>query len=126
MGGVTVQHTREIPDHAWALSFEVFELGGWRWNVATAKQIVRENPRRIIQLPLATFTCGVGLIGVRDAERVDHADVTFPGLVAWTPSVPPYRQVIDGWARIHRALRDGLTSIPMIMLTQQESRRISF
>jgi hypothetical protein len=103
-------------------SHEMFEFLNHRWAVGEAKRIIHARPRAVRTLNLATFRSGVGLVYVEDS-RIDDANTTVPVICAWGAH-PLILFVIDGWARIHRALRDGLDELPMVTLTQRESARV--
>ena len=61
------------------------------------------------------------LIRVNDAH-LDDVDLSRPILVAPVPELG--NLVVDGWHRVHRALRDGLTHLPARVLSEADEKHI--
>jgi hypothetical protein len=87
---------------------------------------VTEGHRRAAGYPIhqvdVTVLAGFAtLIRVNDAY-LDQVDLTRPILIAPIPELGDL--VIDGWHRVHRALRDGLTHLPARLLTEADEQHI--
>jgi hypothetical protein len=75
----------------------------------------------IQQVDIAGLAGFASLIHV-DPARVDEVHLTAPILIAPVPELGSL--VIDGWHRVHRALRDGVTLLPARMLSEADEKRI--
>lgn len=101
---------------------EVFSFLLHSWDVRQAKRIIVARPRVVVAFSLE------GLAGV--ASRVlgmnpsqDSVDFRLPIVVVTTPQgnyLP-----IDGWNRIRKALLQGLTEVPSVLLNASESRKVT-
>jgi hypothetical protein len=121
---------------------ESFNLLMYSWNIDEAKKILAARPRESVEVPLASVRGlidyppkpdGASIMSVWvDTDHVSHVDTTIPGIMGYLPiSVPlvgktndasnRHRWPIDGYHRIARAIDLGLTTVPMLMLTAEES-----
>jgi hypothetical protein len=98
---------------------EVFRFLAWTWDISQAHRRAAGYP--IQQVDIAGLAGFASLIHVNPA-RVDEVDLTAPILIAPVPELG--NLVIDGWHRVHRALRDGHTVLPARMLTPADEKQI--
>ncbi|RKS68296.1 ParB-like nuclease family protein [Actinomadura pelletieri DSM 43383] len=97
---------------------QVFVLLGWAWDVATA---ARASTRyTVTHAPVSTIGALGALIRI-DADYAATVDLSRPLLAVPLPgSGTPL--VIDGWHRIHKAQRTGVTELPVILLNADDER----
>jgi hypothetical protein len=100
---------------------EVFRFLAWTWDISEAHGLAAGHPIR--QVDIAGLAGFASLIHV-DPTHVDEVDLAAPILIAPVPELG--NLVIDGWHRVHRALRDGHTVLPARMLSEadEQHRRI--
>lgn len=106
---------------------EFFQFVCRAWDVREAKKLIASKKARPIHtIPVADLK---GLVGEPDklslAIRVDWeaaktADVTIPIILAQDAACIP----IDGYHRIARAILDGLTELPAVVLTKAETKKV--
>ncbi|MEU8178634.1 hypothetical protein AB0C14_37695 [Microbispora hainanensis] len=96
---------------------ETFRLMGWTWDVSAAKKYAASRhpgghlrPRHWAGL--------LALIDI-DQAHAELVDLSEP-LIAVPASPRGGALVIDGWHRIARALREGVTELPVILLSKEE------
>ena len=98
---------------------EVFRLLAWAWDIGEAHRLAAGHPVRQVDIGgLAGFA---SLIRVNPAH-LDEVDLAVPILIAPVPELG--NLVIDGWHRVHRALRDGVTVLPARMLSEADEKQI--
>ena len=98
---------------------EVFRFLAWAWDIGQAHRRAADYP--VHQVDIGGLARFASLIRV-DPAHVDEVDVAVPILVAPVPELG--NLVIDGWHRVHRALRDGVTVLPARMLTEADEKQI--
>jgi hypothetical protein len=92
----------------------MFILLGWAWDVELAAQLAPRHP--VIQGDLRALGWARAVIRV-DSAHARTADLTRPLLAVPIPEVKT-PLVVDGWHRIHRAISEGLTELPVIVLDE--------
>jgi hypothetical protein len=98
---------------------EVFRFLAWTWDISQAHRLAAGYPTR--QVDIAGLAGFASLIHI-DPAHVDEVDLGAPILIAPVPELG--NLVIDGWHRVHRALRDCHTVLPARMLTPPDEKRI--
>jgi hypothetical protein len=98
---------------------EVFRFLAWTWDISQAHRLAAGYPTR--QVDIAGQAGFAALIHV-DPAHVDEVDLAAPILIAPVPGLG--NLVIDGWHRVHRALRDGHTVLPARMLSEADEKQI--
>ena len=98
---------------------EVFRFLAWAWDVTEGHR--RAADYTIHQADITALAGLAALVGVNDAY-LDQVDLTRPILIAPIPEAG--NMVIDGWHRVHRALREGLTHLPARLLTEADEQHI--
>jgi hypothetical protein len=98
---------------------EVFRFLAFAWDVTEGHRRAADYPIR--QVDVTVLAGFASLIRVNDAY-LDRVDLTRPILIAPIPEAG--NLVIDGWHRVHRALRDGLTHLPARVLTDADEQHI--
>jgi hypothetical protein len=98
---------------------ELFRFLAFAWDVTQAHRRAADYP--IHQVDIAVLAGFATLIRVNPAH-LDQADLSRPILIAPIPEAG--NLVIDGWHRIHRAVRDGLTHLPARVLTAADEQHI--
>lgn len=99
---------------------ESFVILGTEFDIKEAKQLIIASPRPIIQLN----TEDLRFISkwVATFWRIEvKADLTVPIIMA---SIGAGYLPIDGWHRIHRAFKKNIQTIPAVILTPDETRKI--
>ena len=116
---------------------EGFQMLTLYWDVDAGYELARDrevhqaplypNLARLVEWPPDPVDIDLFKVHV-DEGHLDHVDMTRPILVSHVPSglgltgddmARP--KVIDGHHRIARAIRDGLETVPYVMLTEAES-----
>lgn len=119
---------------------ETFVFMHHEWNIDEAKRILLAriaagkrqrvytlNVADTAQLLQRTVTRPDGSVsmisvGVRVPwDRLDDVDMSVPVLLAWTRTGS--LMLIDGWKRLAKATLVGVTELPAVALTKQESMR---
>ena len=98
---------------------EVFRLLAWAWDVCEAHRLAGGYP--VHQVDIGGLAGFASLIHV-DPAHVYEVDLAVPILIAPVPELG--NLVIDGWHRIHRALRDAITVLPARMLSEADEKQI--
>jgi hypothetical protein len=97
----------------------VFRFLAWAWDVTEAHRRAADYPTHQVDV---TVLAGVATLIRVNAAYLDQVDLSRPILIAPVPEVGSL--VIDGWHRVHRALRDGLTHLPARVLTEADEQHI--
>jgi hypothetical protein len=98
---------------------QVFRFLAWAWDVTEGHRRAADYP--VHQVDITVLAGFATLIRVNDAY-LDQVDLTRPILIAPIPEAG--NLVIDGWHRVHRALRDRLTHLPGRLLTEADEQHI--
>lgn len=117
---------------------QVFFFAAYRWCITHALELITADPEAATLIEEAEITGlgqflpiepdepgSVALIRVEvDTEYAMSTDLTKPLLVAPLEAggQPAGAVVIDGWHRVYRALREGRTHLPALLLTTEAER----
>ena len=96
---------------------EVFRFLAWAWDIGEAHRLAAGYP--VHQVDIGGLAGFASLIHV-DTAYLDQVDLAVPILIAPVPQLG--NLVIDGWHRVHRALRDGITILPARMLSETDEK----
>jgi hypothetical protein len=99
---------------------EVFRFLAWAWDISKAHQRAAGYP--VHDVDVSTLAGFATLIHV-DPTHLDEVDLSRPILLAPVPELDT-NLVIDGWHRVHRALRDQVTCLPARLLTEADEQHI--
>ena len=101
-------------DFTWELKGEKFHYGTEQYNVDLAKQMIIDSPRRTIAFRVKE------IIHILPSIMVVQFDVDMTH-----PIIVNHRNFpIDGWHRLHRAVRTKRKYIEAVVLTPRETERI--
>jgi len=109
-------------DFEWIIEedgFEWFSDNGTRYDVQVAKQIIIDQPREIVRVPVCDF--------VEDTipNEQDHTvDLEVPVIVATRPDGDLV--LIDGLHRLSKALFYQISTLPAVILTIDETEKTKF
>lgn len=96
---------------------EYFQFLLYRWDVTKAQQIAANLPvRRFNAQPWFGW---LGLIRVDD-DHVRTADLNHPLLVVKIRELGGDPLIIDGWHRLAKAEREGVTELPVVVLDEDQ------
>jgi hypothetical protein len=95
----------------------MFRLLAWAWDIGEAHRLAGGYP--VQQVDIGGLAGFASLIRV-DPTHVDEVDLSVPILIAPVPELG--NLVIDGWHRVQRALRDGITVLPARMLSEADEQ----
>ncbi|MFF4778991.1 hypothetical protein ACFY05_39825 [Microtetraspora fusca] len=95
---------------------EAFHFLAWSWNVTTANTYAEGRPTTG-RLDPRKWSGYLGAIRI-DEAHVGEVDLSVPLIAVPIPNAGPF--VIDGWHRIARALREGVTDLRVVVLTAEE------
>src|SRR5438874_1461302 len=98
---------------------EQFIRGSVRYDLAQAKTIIKATPRPVQMLPLAQFKSMYYEAVKIDWDKAEKTDPAIPSIAATEDGKPI---LIDGWHRYAKALRLKLTEIPVVVLTEDETK----
>ena len=124
-------------EHEWEDRDEFFTFFASRFDVTKAKEIIRDNPRKIMQMGLSGVAKmvtrpkegSINLMMRIDWEKIDAAeptyDLNFPVIVAMISDDEGGMLPIDGWHRIAKAVEEGREWLPAVVLTEEETKRIT-
>jgi nitrogen fixation protein len=100
---------------------ECFCFLSYCWDVTAAKQIAAN-------LPIGRFdpTSWFGWLGAitLDEDHIPTVDLERPIIAVKLADAGGASMIIDGWHRIARAQRDGLTDLPVTVLDEDQERTI--
>ena len=99
---------------------QLFDWGGWRWDVEAAQALVAAQPRPAVTIPVPNWAKFLGVMRVEPAHAAG-ADLAKPVLVV--PFLGGY-MIIDGWHRIWRADVEQVERLPAYVLTAAEEKRV--
>jgi hypothetical protein len=107
---------------------EWFTLLTLSFDVSKAKRLIMAGPRPLVMVPVDKDTAECGLIGVRE-DRLKELDMSFPIIVAslneeYKRQLGNGYMLIDGWHRYRRASREGITELPGVKLTVEETLEV--
>ena len=95
------------------------------WNVTEAQDIVKDRPITSKMFPDELDSLGKN-VTIDEEYAMAHSDLSEP-VIAVLIHVGPSKDffVIDGWHRIFKARRLGIESIPVHILNEAESERVT-
>ena len=96
---------------------EVFQFLTYRWNVTKAQQVAATLPVR--QFNAEPWFGWLGLIHV-DEDHLQDANLDRPILMVKIRELGGSALVIDGWHRLAKAQREGVTELPVIVLDEDQ------
>jgi hypothetical protein len=117
-------------DFTWTETEETFQLMSRAWDVQAAKRLIaKKRARPVYSIPMASLAPLVGKPGsftfgtiTVDWDAAKMADTSVPlVLLSQDQGCIP----IDGYHRIARAVLDGLTELPAVVLTKIESKKVA-
>ena len=100
---------------------EQFVFAGKHYDVAKAKDLIKAAPRPVEPRPTVQFKSMYYEAVKIDWDKAEKTDPTIPIIVATEEGKPV---LIDGWHRYAKALRTRLTELPVITLTEDETKSI--
>lgn len=101
--------------------YEHFQFLGYRWDVTRAKAMARDLPvGRIDVRPFFSWLDAVRI----NAEHLAHVDLDKPLILARVGELGGAAMLIDGWHRVARARRDGVTTLPCVVLDLAQERAV--
>jgi hypothetical protein len=100
---------------------EQFIHGGTRYDLAKAKELIKATPRPVEMRPLAQFK-GMYYEAVKiDWDKAEKTDPAIPAIAATEGGKVI---LIDGWHRYAKALKQRLAEIPVVVLSEDETKSI--
>lgn len=110
-------------DWEWIEKEEVFDANGFGFDVDKAKRIIRRAPRPIITIQVTDYSGLFEAIPVKlDHPRGVTYDLAFPLLFVTLRNGG--RLLIDGWHRLDQAAKKGLETLPAVILTREETKKV--
>ncbi|MDT0307251.1 hypothetical protein RM780_09780 [Streptomyces sp. DSM 44917] len=96
---------------------EFFQFLAFRWDVTRAKEIAAGiPPGRMNPAPFFGWLSAISI----DEEHVARVDTGRPLLAVRIRELDGAVLIIDGWHRLARAQRDGLTQLPVVILHESQ------
>jgi hypothetical protein len=99
---------------------EGFRFLAHAWDVTEGHRRAADYPIRQVNI---TVLAGFAQLIRVTPEHLNRVDLTRPILIVPVPELAG-KLVIDGWHRVHRALRDGLTRLLARVLTEADEQHI--
>lgn len=95
------------------------------WNVTEAQDIVKDRPVTDMMYPAELDSLGKN-VTIDEEYAMAHSDLTQP-VIAVLIAIGESRDffVIDGWHRIFKARQLGITNLPVYILDDAESERVT-
>lgn len=100
---------------------EQFTYAGKHYDLAKAKGLIKATPRPVEPKPLATFNSMYYEAVKIDWDKAEKTDPAIP-VIAGTEEGKLI--LLDGWHRYAKAKRMRLTEIPVVTLTEDETKSI--
>jgi hypothetical protein len=101
---------------------EQFIYAGKHYDLAKAKGLIKATPRPVEKRPMAQFKAMYYEAVKIDWDKAEKTDPEIPLIVA-TEEGGKF-VLIDGWHRYAKALRMRLTEVPVVVLTEDETKSI--
>jgi len=101
---------------------EQFIFAGKRYDLAKAKELIKATPRPVEMKSLLTFKAAYYEAVKIDWEKAEKTDPSTPAIAATEEGGKLL--LIDGWHRYAKALRTRMTEIPVVVLTEDETKSI--
>jgi nitrogen fixation protein len=100
---------------------EVFQFLAYRWDVTAAQQIAAELPvHRFNPQPWFGWLGAIGL----DEDHVPTVDLERPLIMVRLREAGGAAMLIDGWHRLARAQREGITELPVVVLDEDQEYQV--
>ena len=100
---------------------EQFIYSGKHYDLAKAKEMIKATPRPVEMRPLAHFKSMYYEAVKIDWDKAEKTDTAIPLIVATEEGKSV---LIDGWHRYAKALRNRATEVPVVVLTEDETKSI--
>ncbi len=100
---------------------EYFQFLAFRWDVTKARNIAAGLP--VHRLKIQGWFGWLGLIRIDD-ERVRMANLDQPLLMVQIRELGGSTLLVDGWHRLAKAQRDGVTELPAVVLDESNERPV--
>lgn len=99
---------------------EIYWYGEFGWNVTAARKLVAD--RQPTRCDIASWVAELSLATINEAHW-PLVDLTQPLIVVPMPGTDEHR-LIDGWHRVRRASVEGITALPVYILSRDEEYKI--
>jgi len=100
---------------------EQFTYAGKHYDIAKAKNLIKATPRPVENKPVALFRpMYFGAVKI-DWDKAEKTDPTIPVIAATEEGK---LVLIDGWHRYAKALKARMMEIPVVALTEDETKTI--
>lgn len=100
---------------------EVFQFLSWRWDITKAQQIAADLPVQRVDPEL--WFGWLGAIALNE-DHVPTVDLGRPIIAVRLRELDGAAMIIDGWHRIARAQRDGVTELPIVVLDEDQENQV--
>jgi hypothetical protein len=100
---------------------EQFIYAGKHYDLAKAKDLIKATPRPVEMRPLSQFKTMYYEAVKIDWDKAEKTDPAIPLIVATEDGKPV---LIDGWHRYAKSLRLRATEVPVVVLTEDETKSI--
>lgn len=116
------KRTSSSKDFVWDLEeWETFDFLVRRFDVRAAKRVIVAKPRKIVQVKVHDLEGLLNWIGIHKSARTEP-DLDFPIILATIRVEGKNSHLpIDGWHRISVASRNGVPTLPAVILTKKET-----
>ncbi|GAA4100938.1 ParB N-terminal domain-containing protein [Actinomadura miaoliensis] len=100
---------------------EFFQFLAYRWDVTKAQQIAATLPvHRFDPQPWFGWLNAVAL----NEEHISTVDLDRPIIAVRLREAEGNAMIIDGWHRIARAQREGVTALPIVVLSEDQEYQV--
>jgi len=100
---------------------EFFQFLAFRWDVTRAKQIAANL--RVHRMSPQSWFGWLSAIQI-DEEYLSRVDLDRPVIAARIREAGGGAMIIDGWHRIARAQREGVTELPVVLLDEAQEYEV--
>jgi nitrogen fixation protein len=100
---------------------EIFQFLLYRWNVTRAREVAKNLP--VHRFNAQPWFGWLGLIRV-DEDHARTADLNQPLIVVKIRELGGSPLIIDGWHRLAKAKREGVTELPVIVLDEDQEFKV--
>lgn len=102
---------------------ENFEAGLYEFNITEAKKLIRATPRPLTEVEIGSYVALLELIvSLGPPIKGRTYDLAFPLIVGTLGNGGLL--LLDGWHRVARANKQGLKTLPAVILTKYETSMI--
>jgi hypothetical protein len=99
----------------------VFQFLAYRWDVTRAQQIAADLP--VGRFDPQSWFRWLGAIRL-DEDHIPAADLTRPIIAVKLSGADGSPMIIDGWHRLARAQREGVTDLPVVLLNEDQEYQV--